>query len=349
MFDLISFIYILKAVTIVQLGFLILNFLVRVRITYQTFLGSLFLLSLIAYFICPMLSHTEVNFVLFLFIHFGCFSVSILFYLFVSSLFMDRFKLKIWHGALFIFINLFCFYIFILSDLRNETSILSQILFSAPQLIYLGLILFTLGSVLKDKNIDLMESRREFRSIFVSITGIYAIFVVLLEVIIKSSNYSIELDFLNSLFIFILVFFFSYRLFTFRENTFLVSEAKEEEPIDESLLKKLNALLNNEKIYLKENLTILKLARQLNAQEKRVRRLINQGLGYKNFNEFLNHYRIQEAKAILADSTKGDLQVLRIAMDLGYGSLAPFNRAFREIVGMTPSDFRKQNLSQNAK
>lgn len=339
----------MKAITVAQLSFLILNFLVRIKITYRTALGSLFCTSLIAYFLCPALSHVEVNPFVFVIVHIGCYSVSIFFYLFVSSLFADRFRFRIWHGVLFLLINFFSFYIFILSNIRNETSVMAKILFSMPQLLYLGLILFALGGVLKDKNVDLLESRREFRVIFATITGIYAISVVMVEVIMKNSEYSIELDLVNSVLIAALVFFFSFQLFEFRENTFLVSERNQktdEEPLDENLLKNLNSLLDIQRIYLKENLTILSFARQMNVPEKKVRKLINQGLGYRNFNEFLNHYRIREAKMILSDPSKNELQVLRIAMDLGYGSLAPFNRAFKEIVGVTPSDFRRQNLFQ---
>ncbi|PKA16848.1 helix-turn-helix domain-containing protein [Leptospira haakeii] len=348
MFETTNLIHYLKAAIIAQLGFLILNFLIRVRLSSRSLLGSLFISSLIAYFICPWLDHSA-NLFLLILVHSGCFSVSIFFYLFVSSLFEDGFKLKVWHGVLFFSLNTFCFYVFLASDIRSQGSVLAKVLFSMPQVFYLGLILLTLGRVLKDKNIDLLESRREFRVIFSWVTGLYSMSVVLMEVITKDAGYSAQLDLINSSFIFVLVFFISFRIFQFRENIFPNGEVQKEEttdePLDEALLKKLDSLLKDQKVFLQENLTILGLAKQLNVPEKKVRRLINKGLGYRNFNEFLNHYRIQEAKFILSNPGKNDFQVLRIAMDLGYGSLAPFNRAFKEIVGTTPSDFRKQNSS----
>ncbi|TGM96043.1 AraC family transcriptional regulator [Leptospira dzoumogneensis] len=346
MFETTNLIQYLKAATIAQLGFLILNFIIRVKLSIQSLLGSLFTSSLIAYFICPWLDHST-NIFLLILVHIGCFSVSIFFYLFVSSLFEDGFKLKIRHAVLFLSLNIFCFYIFLISDIRGQDSVFAKVLFSMPQVFYLGIILATLGRVLKDKSIDLLESRREFRVIFSWVTGLYSISVVLMEVITKDAGYSAQLDLINSSFIFVLVFFISFRIFQFRENVFPVGEIQKEEaaeePLDEGLLKKLDSLLKDQKVFLQENLTILSLAKKLNVPEKKVRRLINKGLGYRNFNEFLNHYRIQEARFILSDPGKNDFQVLRIAMDLGYGSLAPFNRAFKEIVGMTPSDFRKQN------
>ncbi|PJZ57729.1 helix-turn-helix domain-containing protein [Leptospira barantonii] len=342
-----NLIHILKAITIAQLCFLIFNFLFRVRFSARNLLGSLFCVSLIFYFICPMFArnHAEFHPILIIVVHMGCYSVSIFFYLFVRSLFEDEFRLRIWHGLLFVFINCYSFTIFFLSNLRNETDAFSRILFSTPQLLYLTLILLTLGKILKDRNIDLMESRREFRTLFAWVTGLYAICVVLVEAIVKNSGDSSQLDLLNSISILLLVYFFSFKLFEFRGNVFPTPETKtEEEPVDEELLKKLNRLLETEKIFLRENLTILALAKELNVPEKKIRKLINQGLGYRNFNEFLNHFRIREAKTILADPTKYETPVLRIAMDLGYGSLAPFNRAFKEIAGNTPTEFRKQNI-----
>ena len=71
--------------------------------------------------------------------------------------------------------------------------------------------------------------------------------------------------------------------------------------------------------------------------EAALRTLINQELGYRNFNDFLHHYRLQEAAGRLATE---DLPILTIALDCGYGSIGPFNRAFRQRFGMTPTEYR---------
>ncbi len=94
-------------------------------------------------------------------------------------------------------------------------------------------------------------------------------------------------------------------------------------------------------------LTIAALAEQLSTPEHRLRALINKQLGHRNFSSFLNGYRINEAKEKLANRDLVDLPILTIAMDLGYNSLAPFNRAFRAETGQTPSDFRKSAIDQN--
>jgi AraC-like DNA-binding protein len=68
-----------------------------------------------------------------------------------------------------------------------------------------------------------------------------------------------------------------------------------------------------------------------------LRELINQRLGFRNFNDFLHHHRLREATERLAHE---DLPILTIALECGYGSIGPFNRAFKQRMGVTPTEFR---------
>lgn len=95
-----------------------------------------------------------------------------------------------------------------------------------------------------------------------------------------------------------------------------------------------------------EGLTIAALAGRLGTSEHRLRRLINQGLGYRNFARFVNERRIAAAQALLADPARADQPVLSIAFEVGFASLGPFNRAFREIAGRSPSDYRAAELTK---
>jgi len=117
-------------------------------------------------------------------------------------------------------------------------------------------------------------------------------------------------------------------------------------PSETVLRDRLEAAMN-EGLYRTPGLTIAGLATRLGTPEHRLRALINQRLGYRNFSAFLNFYRIAEAKAVLADRAHVDLPVLTIAMDLGYNSLPPFNRASRAETGQTPTDYRRAAISRN--
>lgn len=93
-----------------------------------------------------------------------------------------------------------------------------------------------------------------------------------------------------------------------------------------------------------EGLTIGGVARTLDTPEHQLRRLINRRLGHRNFADFVNGHRIEAAKRRLADPAEARTTVAVVAFDLGYGSLGPFNRAFRAATGATPSEWRRQAL-----
>ena len=95
-----------------------------------------------------------------------------------------------------------------------------------------------------------------------------------------------------------------------------------------------------ERLWKREKLGIGALAEALGTQEYLLRRAINRHLGYRNFNEFLHDYRLREAAARLADDAQAHLPVLTIALDCGYGSIGPFNRAFKARFGVTPTQYR---------
>lgn len=112
---------------------------------------------------------------------------------------------------------------------------------------------------------------------------------------------------------------------------------------DRLLLAKLDAVMAAG-AWSREGLSIGVLARELGVQEHRLRRLINARLGHRNFADFLNGYRIAAAKARLADPVEAETSIASLAFDLGFGSLNPFNRAFRASTGSTPTAWRRAAL-----
>jgi AraC-like DNA-binding protein len=116
--------------------------------------------------------------------------------------------------------------------------------------------------------------------------------------------------------------------------------------VDRAALNRLKHLMATERTYRQEGLTIGLLAVRLGMPEYRLRSLINEGLGHRNFNAFLNRYRLDEAKAALADPDQADVPVLTIALDAGFQSLAPFNRAFKADTGLTPTEFRRRTAAR---
>ena len=128
----------------------------------------------------------------------------------------------------------------------------------------------------------------------------------------------------------------------------VASEPDRTRAIDPALLRRLEHLMSVERAYRREGLTIGALAITLGVSEYRLRQLINEGLGHRNFNAFLNRYRIDEAKAALADPWQREVPVLTIAMDAGFQSLGPFNRAFKAATDLTPTEFRRLAMADAA-
>jgi AraC-like DNA-binding protein len=117
-------------------------------------------------------------------------------------------------------------------------------------------------------------------------------------------------------------------------------------PANQAWLKQLEHLMTIERAYRQEGLTIGLLAVKLGLPEHRLRTLINEGLGHRNFNAFVNRYRVDEAKAALGDPDQVDVPVLTIALDAGFQSITPFNRAFKADTGLTPTEFRRMALAR---
>lgn len=111
---------------------------------------------------------------------------------------------------------------------------------------------------------------------------------------------------------------------------------------------RLDAVMDEGELWQREGLAISTVADAVGLPEHRLRRLINDQLGYRNFTAFINHRRIAAARTILADPAEARRTVASIAFDLGFGSLGPFNRAFREATGLSPSEYRKQALGASA-
>ena len=110
---------------------------------------------------------------------------------------------------------------------------------------------------------------------------------------------------------------------------------------DGNLVADLNRIMDEQEPWREEGLSIGALAERLGVPEHRLRRLINGRLGHQNFPSFINGYRIEAAKRRLADPADKDRPVAEIAFDLGFTSLSPFNRAFKEATGQTPTAWRR--------
>jgi PAS domain S-box-containing protein len=105
---------------------------------------------------------------------------------------------------------------------------------------------------------------------------------------------------------------------------------------------KLKDLLQKEKLYLDPNLSLKNVADRLATNTKYLSQVVNNHSG-KNFQYFINSYRVAEAKKQIMDSDNNNLTLYGIALQCGFKNKSTFYKVFKEITGQTPREFQKQN------
>ncbi|HZY80953.1 MAG TPA: AraC family transcriptional regulator [Cyclobacteriaceae bacterium] len=107
----------------------------------------------------------------------------------------------------------------------------------------------------------------------------------------------------------------------------------------EVLKERVLEIMERQKPYLKSDLRILDLARIMNVPDHELSSLINDAFGV-NFYDFVNKYRVEEAKKLLSHENG---KILTVAFEVGFNSKATFNRAFKKFTQSTPSGFKEKN------
>jgi ligand-binding sensor domain-containing protein/AraC-like DNA-binding protein len=110
----------------------------------------------------------------------------------------------------------------------------------------------------------------------------------------------------------------------------------------EKALAELHTLMEEEKAYLDPDLTLKKLAQRLKIHNNHLSRIINERFEM-SFNNYVNRYRIEEAKERLADPAERNRNILEIMYDVGFYSKSTFNTAFKKFTGMSPSEYRRKH------
>ena len=105
------------------------------------------------------------------------------------------------------------------------------------------------------------------------------------------------------------------------------------------LITKLQVLIQEEKIFINDKLSIEDIAIKLDTNSKYISQIINETFN-KNFFNYINSYRIEEAKRLLLSEENDKYSILGIAQSVGFVSKSTFNAAFKRITGMTPSEFK---------
>ena len=115
----------------------------------------------------------------------------------------------------------------------------------------------------------------------------------------------------------------------------------------EGLKEKLLTLMKDEKPYLEGDLNLLKLSELIGISTHQLSYLLNNGFN-ENFFQFVNKYRVAHAKELLLSDSYYKMSVLGIAFESGFNSKTAFNTMFKKIMGITPSEFRKNQKESDS-
>lgn len=102
---------------------------------------------------------------------------------------------------------------------------------------------------------------------------------------------------------------------------------------------RLLTLMTQDKLYKEPNLSLIDVAKLLQMSPRNLSKTINENAS-KNFNQFVNYYRVEEAKKLLKDSNYNNLTMLGIAYDSGFSSKASFYSVFKKFTQNTPNAFK---------
>ncbi|WP_439407462.1 helix-turn-helix domain-containing protein [Bradyrhizobium sp. DASA03076] len=271
----------------------------------------------------------------------------VVFWLFTRALFDDEFRLRWWHGLIWAAVAAYsfagCVWIAPGGHVRFSVTVVN--------LIVLGFIALAVGQMIASWPADLVERRRSARVFIVCAIALYGGLNAVLQIAAAGYHVGAVAETISAGALTLTVAAIVYAMMRVDGADLFPAAVAPAIPVassqpaadaaDQKLIDALMRLMADERIYRQENITIGVLAGRLKTPEYRLRRLINQRLGYRNFNVFLNSHRIEEAKAALADPTQVEVPVITIAMDAGFQSLGPFNRAFKAVTGVTPTEYRR--------
>jgi AraC-like DNA-binding protein len=280
-------------------------------------------------------------------IHIVSSSAPAMFWIVTAALFNDEFRIRWYHALAGLGLAVLAW---------REMFGWPRAIVTAYDALALLLVLFAIWHALAGRSTDLVEWRRRLRVEYAVCVAVYITVIIVSQWFWPGYLGRAPYSLINAIVLVGLFFMFSLRLTKDRmglgtpQGSAVQSQADDRRPVpaatgqDAALLEALRRLMEHDRAYRDDGLSITSLSQRLDVQEYRLRRLINGQLGHRNFSAFVNGYRLSEAAGALADPAQAEVPVLTIALDAGFGSIGPFNRAFKSHTGLTPSEFRRNQL-----
>lgn len=233
---------------------------------------------------------------------------------------------------------------FLALELRASATGIAVALGTVRRLLAAALLAHLLWRVWRGAPSDLVDERLKARAVLIWVAGLYILGVLVAELWLAGVQPPPGVQILNVSAIWLVTALTGIALarWDLSDPPAAVSPAPRPRlsPAEARLIAALEHAMREQRLYREEGLSIAGLAARLGTQEHRLRRAINRGLGLRNFNEFLHGYRLEEVARRLRAAEDAHLPILTLALEAGYSSIGPFNRAFKARYGVTPSAYR---------
>ncbi len=312
------------------------------------FYGVLFFLSICSYLLAPLVVYVwdwglwAYPIILFAIL------VPVFFWLLIRTIFQENAVLRLWIWPLIVLTALAGLVSFGSEFGHFDLGRVGGYAGWVAQFLKVAWVVMGLMLVIKDWYSDLVEPRRRLRLLLLVGAGSYMLAILVVELFlyqraadwVELANVTLILS-LSTLFCLHFLSINTSSIFSVIEQTPTVVEESYS-----SLAQLIISTMQNDRFYARDSVTIKGLADALESQEYQVRRVINGELGYRNFNEFINLYRVKEVATCLQLSEYDNTPLLTLALEAGFRSLAPFNRVFKSHYSVTPSEYRLEQKNK---
>jgi AraC-like DNA-binding protein len=285
--------------------------------------------------------------------HFMTLGTPAAFWIAMSAIFVDGFRLRWYHALAWLALG----GLGVVDMFRHPMSI-----DVARSALAVSLMLLGIWQALAGRATDLVEGRRRLRVWYAIVTALYGVLIIASEWLWPGGLSAASVSLANAIGLMGFIFLFAV-LGSLSSSEPLVpvpiqgrpapsrpDDAPQATPLagaDATQLAALRRLIDRDKVHREPELSVASLSQKLDMPEHRLRHLINRRLGHRNFSAFINGYRLAEAEAALGDPGQAAVPVLTIALDAGFGSIGPFNRAFKAHTGLTPTEYRRGRLEHD--
>ncbi len=266
----------------------------------------------------------------------GFLAIGPLFLLFVKSTIKKNYKLSIKDYLHILPSVIFASLWLVVIEIRNNNYLLWDFIYRSILLHYILYLYYSLKQI---------NSCKEDKSLLIKQLNILLIFLLTIWFTYLLNAVS-DFPYLSGALVYSGFVYFSLILFFNQGHIINVSSAKKYEKTglkkedNKYYLTVLLNLMNNEKLYKDNMISLSKLAGKMNTTTHIVSQVINDNF-QKSFYELLSNYRIEEAKNMISDKSN-KFHISEIAFEVGYNSLSAFNNAFKKETGKTPSQFKNE-------